>query len=290
MKTYQESHIIAKNELCYDNPNEVGDGMNNKVVGKFIAQTRRKKSLTQAQLGEKLGISDKAISKWERGLSAPDITVLPQLSEALDVSIAEILLGAEINTPITKEKASDITVSGIGLYKKIFRRRYTRIIGIFIAIILLLLVGFSTLYMVTNYNKVQVYGLESRSNDISFEGLIVKNQKENSILIAKIRYERKDKMSEKEPVIDNIVIELKIGKTTLYLKELDYNNMRISEALSTLCISINESKILNEYAIKKLEHSRIYMRIITTDSDYKTEEYYIPIKIQKRFSNNKLVY
>lgn len=59
--------------------------------GIFVAQLRKEKGLTQKELAEKLFLSDKAVSKWERGLSMPDISVLIPLAEALDVSVAELL-------------------------------------------------------------------------------------------------------------------------------------------------------------------------------------------------------
>ncbi len=59
--------------------------------GKFVSQLRKEKGLTQKELAEKLFISDKAISKWERGLSMPDISLLTPLAEELGVSVAELL-------------------------------------------------------------------------------------------------------------------------------------------------------------------------------------------------------
>ena len=55
--------------------------INMETVGAFIRQERKKQSLTQKDLGEAVGVSDKAVSKWERGLSFPDITYYP-LAEA----------------------------------------------------------------------------------------------------------------------------------------------------------------------------------------------------------------
>lgn len=60
--------------------------------GKFIAQLRREKGLTQKELAEKLFISDKAVSKWETGVSIPDTVLLVPLSEILGVSVTELLL------------------------------------------------------------------------------------------------------------------------------------------------------------------------------------------------------
>lgn len=264
--------------------------MNNQKVGKFIAQTRRKKSLTQAQLGEMLGISDKAISKWERGISAPDITALQGLSDALGVSIAEILLGEEIKTTITTEEANNLTMSGIGFYKKIFRRRYTKIIGILIGIILVLSIGFSYLYLFTNYDQVQVYGLENETPDITFEGLLVKNQKENSIIITQLKYSKNDKGYIEEPVIKELEIELLIDKTSLFKQKKSFDSMAISDVLSRINISINESKVLNEYSIKDIKKEKVYMVMKYKKMDDINNEIIIPVHVKKRFSNNKLVY
>lgn len=59
--------------------------------GSFVAQLRKEKGMTQKELAEKLFLSDKAVSKWERGLSMPDIAILTPLAEALDVTVAELL-------------------------------------------------------------------------------------------------------------------------------------------------------------------------------------------------------
>ena len=67
--------------------------MNVEKVGKFIAQRRKELGYTQGTLGARLGVTDKAVSKWERGLSAPDIFLLNRLSDELKVSLAEVLNG-----------------------------------------------------------------------------------------------------------------------------------------------------------------------------------------------------
>ena len=59
--------------------------------GVFIAKLRKEKGMTQKELAEELFVSDKAVSKWERGQSLPDITLLNPLAEALGVSAAELL-------------------------------------------------------------------------------------------------------------------------------------------------------------------------------------------------------
>lgn len=62
-------------------------------IGKFIAERRRQKNLTQMQLAEKLNITDKAISKWERGLSLPDSSIMLELCGILGITVNDLLSG-----------------------------------------------------------------------------------------------------------------------------------------------------------------------------------------------------
>ena len=67
--------------------------MNQLVTGKFIQLKRKQKNLTQEQLAEKLGVSNKTISKWETGKCMPDYSVVKSLCEELDITIAELMDG-----------------------------------------------------------------------------------------------------------------------------------------------------------------------------------------------------
>ena len=78
--------------------------MNNKKIGEFISFLRKEKGLTQIELAEKLFVTDKAVSKWERGLSLPDITVLEKLASELDVKVEEILHGERENKKQKEER------------------------------------------------------------------------------------------------------------------------------------------------------------------------------------------
>lgn len=69
--------------------------MDIKKVGEQIAALRKSKGLTQSELGERTGVSFQAVSKWERGETLPDITLLPDLAKVLETSIDNILLGNE---------------------------------------------------------------------------------------------------------------------------------------------------------------------------------------------------
>ena len=67
--------------------------MSDLQIGTFIAHLRKEKGMTQKELAQQLNLSDKAISKWERGESYPEITILPKLSALLEVSADELLAG-----------------------------------------------------------------------------------------------------------------------------------------------------------------------------------------------------
>ena len=70
--------------------------MNQYVTGTVIRELREKNNMTQLQLAEKLGVSDKTVSKWETAKGYPDITLLEPIAAALRVSVAELLSGRAI--------------------------------------------------------------------------------------------------------------------------------------------------------------------------------------------------
>lgn len=71
--------------------------MDAKKTGKFISENRKKHGMSQKELADKLSITDKAISKWERGISFPDISMLIPISKVLDISLYDLLTGGEDN-------------------------------------------------------------------------------------------------------------------------------------------------------------------------------------------------
>ena len=67
--------------------------MNQMATGKFISQKRKQKNLTQEQLAEKLGVSNKTVSKWETGKCMPDYSVVKALCDELEITVAELMDG-----------------------------------------------------------------------------------------------------------------------------------------------------------------------------------------------------
>ena len=81
--------------------------MDYKKIGLFLAQERKAKKLTQAQVAEKLYVSEKTISKWENGRGLPDTSLLINLCALYDLSINELLSGERLNEQNYKAKAED---------------------------------------------------------------------------------------------------------------------------------------------------------------------------------------
>ena len=76
-------------------------------VGKFIALNRKKLNMTQEELGNKIGVSRKTVSRWETGKYMPDISLLLPLSDILQISVHELLLGEYIEDKDMKEKTKE---------------------------------------------------------------------------------------------------------------------------------------------------------------------------------------
>lgn len=93
--------------------------MNKQTLGTMIASLRKEKGMTQSALAEKMGATDKAVSKWERDLSCPDVNSIPQLAEILGVSVDELMQMKK--SPDRSEKSDEIqkiiniAFKGIGL-------------------------------------------------------------------------------------------------------------------------------------------------------------------------------
>ena len=82
--------------------------MNQIKIGEFISSRRKEKDLTQAALAEKLGITDRAISKWERGKGLPEVSLMLDLCEILEITVNELLCGEKINMENNNEKNEKI--------------------------------------------------------------------------------------------------------------------------------------------------------------------------------------
>lgn len=104
--------------------------MNYQEIGNFIQQKRKEKNLTQKQLSEKLGVTDRAISKWERGQGCPDVSILEILSKELGCSILELLKGREIeNEVISITEADDYVRGSMNISKQLTKEKMIRFLN-----------------------------------------------------------------------------------------------------------------------------------------------------------------
>lgn len=80
--------------------------MTTQTMGDLIAALRREKGMTQKELADKMNVTDKAVSKWERNLSCPDVNSIPRLAEALGVGVEELMTAKPV--PQEEKKEEDI--------------------------------------------------------------------------------------------------------------------------------------------------------------------------------------
>lgn len=93
--------------------------MKKQTLGMMISSLRKEKGMTQLELAEKMGVTDKAVSKWERDLSFPDINSIPKLAEIFEISVDELMqVKTETKGNMNRNKVDEIvdtTLKGIGI-------------------------------------------------------------------------------------------------------------------------------------------------------------------------------
>ena len=126
--------------------------MDQNKSGKFIAKLRKDKKLTQEQLAEKMGVSINAVSKWERGLSFPDVSLLKKLCNELRISVEELINGEEDKSEEAKERAIINVVKSKNKEKK-----KTKIIIIVSIILMAILIGANILFYKNKEDELEKY-------------------------------------------------------------------------------------------------------------------------------------
>ena len=104
--------------------------MNQEKIGKFIAKCRKENGYTQASLAEKLGITDRAVSKWENGKNMPDASIMLELCELLKINVNELLTGEHIIMDNYKEAAEENLVEMKTQEEKANKKMILAVIGI----------------------------------------------------------------------------------------------------------------------------------------------------------------
>ncbi len=161
-------------------------------IGEFLAQLRHANNLTQEQLGEKIGVTNKTISRWENGNYLPPVEALQQLSQLFGISINEILSGKKLNEAEYKTNAEENIIVALGaspfslkekidFFKKKWKRDHATILGIQLFVIACgLIAGFifskwlfitailaGALWKAAKHNQMMAYVERNAFNDIS---------------------------------------------------------------------------------------------------------------------------
>lgn len=105
--------------------------MNQEKIGKFISECRKNKKMTQSELAEKLGVTDKSVSNWENGRNMPDLSLFKPLCDILEISINDLISGEVVDLEKYQEKFEENIISTIDYTNKKLNQK-NNIIGIII--------------------------------------------------------------------------------------------------------------------------------------------------------------
>lgn len=142
-------------------------------IGRFIAECRKEKGLTQSQLAEMLNITDKAVSKWETGKGLPDVSIMIELCNILGINVNELLSGERLSEENYKEKANENIVSMIKVADKNrkTKNKVILILAIIISVFLIfrLAIGiYESIEIGMEYDE-RIMQCEITENDITYK-------------------------------------------------------------------------------------------------------------------------
>jgi len=266
--------------------------MNQEKLGKFIEKIRKERNLTQKTLGEKVGVSNGAVSKWECGNNLPDMATIVPLSEALDIDVVNLL---KCRMPSEDEviKRRDEKIRMV-CYKNIKYLVFLMLLVFFIIVAFLPNVVKKTVSrlrppVVEVKNEVRVYKILSEDKTFNINGYVMYDNNENIVNINEIVYQGNDIGTDREVYAENIKVYLDINDEIIY-KYLTDNSNRVRKSLSNILnkkdISGTES-ISNVSKLADLEDyfSTAAIKIECFNGNKKIKDYKIDIKLQEKFAN-----
>ncbi len=224
--------------------------MNYSEIGKFIQQRRKELGLTQKDLANMIGVTDKAVSKWETGLGCPDISILEILSSKLNCSILELLKGRKINEeviPVTE--ANDYIKTGLKYGENNFKRVLSKVIIFLLLFIFILLIIFN-IVNICNQRKTYTYDFNSIHDKFTTKVDKIKN----NIEVIK-NNQGKFKKDDYESIINNLLkVEEEIDNNIFIkyqgVKILTINDLYVIDANNIEYMPIfNIMNILEKYDI-----------------------------------------
>lgn len=159
--------------------------MNQEKIGKLIAKMRKQKDLTQRELGEMVGVGYRSVSKWERGLTMPDISIINELSTILGISSDELLNG-ELNP---KDDKTEILSTDIN--PKPVKKNNKRLLFLLIISILIIVAIIGIIVIRNNNQKPTEYIMQSlHPEEYQVEGKLIIEGEKIIIKMNKIKFQK----------------------------------------------------------------------------------------------------
>jgi len=267
--------------------------MNNQKIGDFIKSLRKEKGLTQKDLADKLNITDRAVSKWERGINCPDISLLDDLSRILEVSVIEILKGRKLDSDEkinNKELVETMTFANKSLKDRI--KKVVDLISIiivsFIALLLLFynIKGFYYSHKIYNVNMENSSEHKPEYTHKYIEGILesIELIENNQGIYTEEEYKLiKQYVSDIKTLINKDVEKELLSKNRLTIKDFNkfFDNMSIYDiyGYDGLYEYRNIYKIILKYDIDKYDNMLNYnsAQKLYTNSFVELSDIYYPI-------------
>ena len=134
--------------------------MNQEKIGKFILKLRKEKNMTQQELADKIGVTDRAISKWENGRGMPDLSLMKPLCEELGITINELISGEKLDKKEYKEKSEENIINTISYSDNKIKKTKTLFKAI-VSILIIIFVSLAFMFIIDvrrmNENKPVVF-------------------------------------------------------------------------------------------------------------------------------------
>lgn len=226
-------------------------------IGKLIAKLRKEKGLTQSQLGEMVGVGDRAVSKWERGVHCPNLAILNLVSEILGITTEELLNGELKQDETTDTSSIDNQTPNNENTPSPKQPKFNKKLLLIPLALIIIIVAF-----ILFYNRSKVYSIRSASDEYNVYGKVVFTGNKMYLSIDQIVFHDKEF---NKIIISNYAYDVMNGnKLLLHIGEIDTYEMldymvTINQFLSTLKIShevnidkINKNKIINNGLMIKL--------------------------------------
>ena len=233
-----------------------------------IYNIRKKRDITQKELADLIGVSDRTISKWENGSTVPDLETIKKLCNELGIS-PDSIVKSEKNY---KDRLQDFKRMVGKFLNYILKNIF--LIGFIVVFILLLT------YFINNYNTIRIYNLTYESKNITFkDGYFFKTKVLNIITINNIKLEKINY----EPTSTKIELYTYLnGDKHVIYESNSLNNIYIEESKSY-------SDLLTKDVIENIKNN-LYIKVYTTDIDNNNYSYESKLILKQKLNNNKLCY